>query len=74
MMDRLTTYFSKQDFSPHRDCDLWKLGPVSIHVISDILIGLAYFIISLMLHAIVKKQIHFDLIYLYFGIFLVTVV
>lgn len=64
-------WFSQQDFMPHGHCYLWKDGLVYTHVISDLLIGLAYVSISLTLYALVKKiKLPFSAIVLSFGLFI----
>lgn len=71
VLEHLTAYFSEQDFMPHGHCYLWKPGLVSLHVVSDILIGLAYISISITLYLLVKRiKIQFDHIVLSFGVFI----
>lgn len=68
---QLQDYFSQTDFMPHGHCYLWKPGLVTIHVTSDILIGLAYISISITLYFLVKRiKIQFDRIVLSFGVFI----
>lgn len=56
---------------PHGHCYLWKPGLVYTHVISDLLIGLAYFSISLTLYSLVKKiKLPFSAVALSFGVFI----
>lgn len=61
------------NFIPHGHCYLWKTGLVSLHVISDSLITLAYFAIPIMLVYIVSKRedVPFDWIFWCFGAFIV---
>jgi signal transduction histidine kinase len=69
--DSLMQYFSEQDFMPHGHCYLWKPGLMGAHVVSDILIGLAYISISIILYTLVKRiKIQFDRIVLSFGVFI----
>ena len=64
-------WFSQQDFMPHGHCYLWRDGLVYTHVISDLLIGLAYVSISLTLYGLVKKvKIPFSAVVLAFGLFI----
>ncbi len=64
-------WFSQQDFMPHGHCYLWKDGLVYTHVISDLLIGLAYLSISITLYALVKKiKLPFSSIVVAFGVFI----
>lgn len=60
-------------FIPHGHCYLWKTGLVSLHLISDSLITVAYFLIPIMLVYIVQKRddVPFDWIFLCFGAFIV---
>ncbi len=60
-------------FIPHGHCYLWKTGLVSLHLISDSLITVAYFLIPIMLVYIVEKRedIPFDWIFLCFGAFII---
>ncbi|HLO87932.1 MAG TPA: ATP-binding protein [Nostocaceae cyanobacterium] len=60
-------------FIPHGHCYLWKPGLVGLHIASDSLISLAYFLIPLELIYIVKKRkdIPFDWIFMLFGSFII---
>ncbi|MEM9923579.1 MAG: ATP-binding protein [Cyanobacteria bacterium P01_D01_bin.50] len=60
-------------FIPHGHCYLWKTGLVSLHLISDSLIAVAYFLIPIMLIYIVHKRedVPFDWIFLCFGAFII---
>jgi signal transduction histidine kinase len=60
-------------FIPHGHCYLWKPGLVGLHIASDSLIALAYFLIPLELIYIVKKRkdIPFDWIFMLFGSFII---
>ncbi|MGB6294657.1 MAG: ATP-binding protein [Rivularia sp. (in: cyanobacteria)] len=60
-------------FIPHGHCYLWKTGLVSLHLISDSLITVAYFLIPIMLVYIVNKRedVPFDWIFLCFGAFII---
>ncbi len=60
-------------FIPHGHCYMWKTGLVSLHLISDFLITLAYFFIPIILIYIVHKRedIPFDWIFFCFGAFIV---
>ncbi len=56
---------------PHGHCYLWQPGLVWTHVISDLLIGLAYLSISLSLYALIRKiRLPFSTMVLSFGIFI----
>lgn len=56
---------------PHGHCYLWEPGLVGIHVISDVLIGLAYVSISITLYLLIRKiKMPFSPIVLAFGMFI----
>lgn len=59
------------DFMPHGHCYLWKPALLSIHAISDFLIGVAYVGISITLYFLVKKiQLRFSRVVWCFGVFI----
>ncbi|MEG4587137.1 ATP-binding protein [Microcoleus sp. MOSTC5] len=60
-------------FIPHGHCYLWKPGLVGLHVLSDALIAVAYFLIPLTLIYIVnkRKDVPFDWVFMLFGSFIV---
>ncbi|MEG4274215.1 MULTISPECIES: ATP-binding protein [unclassified Microcoleus] len=60
-------------FIPHGHCYLWKPGLVGLHVLSDGLIAVAYFLIPITLIYIVKKRqdVPFDWVFMLFGSFIV---
>ena len=60
-------------FIPHGHCYLWKPGLVGLHVLSDALIAVAYFLIPLTLIYIVKKRkdVPFDWVFMLFGSFII---
>ena len=69
--ERLEDTFSQYGFMPHGHCYLWKPLLVYMHVISDLLIGLAYLSISITLYGLVKKiNLSYNRIVLCFGIFI----
>ena len=43
-------------FIPHGHCYLWKPGLMGLHILSDALIAVAYFLIPITLIYIVKKR------------------
>lgn len=61
-------------FIPHGHCYLWKPGLVSLHVVSDALIAIAYYSIPLTLVYFVRKRqdLPFDWIFLLFGAFIIA--
>lgn len=71
LVDRLNDTFSQSGFMPHGHCYLWKPLLISLHVVSDTLIGLAYLSISLTLYVLVKRiNIGFNRVVWCFGIFI----
>jgi signal transduction histidine kinase len=61
-------------FMPHGTCYLWNTGLVSVEVISNLLIGLAYLAITITLLYLVRKtrDIPFEWMYVAFATFIVT--
>lgn len=74
MMEFLSNFFSTSQFIPHGHCYLWKPELVWLHLVSDVLTGLAYYSIPLMLVYFVRKRqdMPFGWIFLMFGIFIVA--
>ena len=73
--DSLFSFFRNlfnADFLPHGHCYFWKPEIVWLHVISDLLITLAYYSIPLMLIYFVrkKKELPFNWIFVLFGGFI----
>jgi PAS domain S-box-containing protein len=67
--------FSDDRFMPHGMCYLWIPQLVSLHLISDSLIGLSYLAISATLTYLVykaRRDIPFRWVFLAFGLFIVT--
>ncbi|HZG41171.1 MAG TPA: ATP-binding protein [Nodosilinea sp.] len=67
--------FLGNGFIPHGHCYLWKPGLVGLHLISDLLIGLAYVAISGTLAYLVyktRREIPFHWMFLAFGTFIVA--
>lgn len=60
-------------FIPHGQCYLWKPGRVSLHIISDSAISVAYFLIPIELIYIVKNRqdVPFDWVFMLFGSFII---
>lgn len=73
-MELLKNLFSSGDFMPHGYCYLWDRGLVLLHLISDVLIALAYFSIPITLVYFVRKKrdLPFHWMFLCFGLFIVT--
>ena len=73
MKEFLGQVFSS-DFMPHGYCYLWKSGLIWLHVISDILIALAYFSIPVTLIYFIRKRrdLPFHWLFVSFGIFILA--
>ena len=74
MLQSLWKLLSPDGFMPHGHCYLWEPALVSLHVISDSLIFLAYFSIPLtLLHFFRKKRdVPFNWVFLAFGVFILA--
>jgi PAS domain S-box-containing protein len=71
MFESLRTIFNGDGFMPHGHCYLWNPGLIWAHGLSDLLIGLAYVVISLTLYILVKKiKLPFSAMFLAFGLFI----
>jgi signal transduction histidine kinase len=71
MFDWIRTFFSDSGFMPHGHCYMWVSSLLWTHVISDSLIGIAYFCISIILYAVVKRvKMQFSAVVLSFGVFI----
>lgn len=73
-MQRLLNSLVTTQFIPHGHCYLWKPGLVGLHVVSDVLIALAYFAIPVMLLYFVRnrRDLPFSWIFVLFGLFIVS--
>jgi PAS domain S-box-containing protein len=71
MLEFLTKLFSS-DFMGHGYCYLWQVGIVWLHVISDTMIALSYYVIPFALVYFVRKRrdLPFHWMFLMFGIFI----
>ncbi|NQE35269.1 sensor histidine kinase [Microcoleus asticus] len=60
-------------FIPHGHCYLWKPGLVGLHILSDALIAVAYFLIPITLIYIVnkRKDVPFDWVFMLFSSFII---
>ena len=74
MLEILHNFFISGPFIPHGHCYLWKPSLVSLHIISDSLIALAYYSIPITLVYFVRKrqELPFNWIFLLFGSFIVA--
>jgi PAS domain S-box-containing protein len=73
-MDFLSRLFSSGDYMPHGYCYLWNPGLVWLHVVSDLLITLAYFSIPVTLVYFMRKRrdLPFSWMFACFGVFIVA--
>ncbi len=73
MMEFLKKIFDS-DLMSHGHCYLWKPEIVWLHVVSDVLITLAYFSIPVILVYFVRKRsdLPFNWMFLMFGAFIYT--
>jgi len=71
MMESLKNLFAPESFIPYGQCYLWKPQLVWLHIASDLLIGLAYYSIAIMLVYFVHKRpdVPFQGIFRMFGAF-----
>jgi PAS domain S-box-containing protein len=74
MPEFISNLFLTRQFIPHGHCYLWKPGLVWLHLMSDALVTLAYYLIGLMLVYFVRKRsdVPFDWMFLMFGTFIVA--
>ena len=74
MQELLLRLFASGPFIPHGHCYLWKPGLVWLHILSDLIIALAYYSIPIALVYFVRKRqdLPFNWIFLLFGIFIVA--
>jgi PAS domain S-box-containing protein len=74
MLEFLNQFFVTTQFIPHGHCYLWQPGLVGLHIVSDLLIALAYYSISGMLVYLVHKRsdIPFQGIFFLFGAFIIA--
>lgn len=73
-MEFFRTLFSSGDFMSHGYCYLWRPGLVWLHVISDLLIALAYFSIPFTLVYFIRKRkdVPFNWMFICFGTFILA--
>ena len=74
MLESLKAALSDDDFMPHGMCYLWRPGVLSLHIVSDGLIALAYFTIPFTLFYFVAKRrdLQFQWMFACFGVFIVA--
>lgn len=73
LWDFIQQLLSPEQYMPHGHCYLWQTPLVGLHVLSDLLIAIAYFSIPIMLLYFVSKRsdVPFQNIFLLFGAFIV---
>jgi two-component system sensor histidine kinase UhpB len=66
--------FSSEGFMPHGHCYLWNPGLIALHLLSDVLIALAYTTIPFTLVYFIRKRmdVPFRWLFLWFGLFIVS--
>jgi signal transduction histidine kinase/CheY-like chemotaxis protein len=74
MFDVVGAFFADPDFMPHGMCYLWRPGILSLHVISDALIALAYFSIpfTLLYFVHARRDLQFNRMFVCFAVFIVA--
>lgn len=74
MLEIFKSFFTTNGYIPHGHCYLWQTSLVWVHALSDILIGIAYFSIPLMLIYFVQKKedVPFKGIYIMFSVFILS--
>jgi diguanylate cyclase (GGDEF)-like protein len=74
MPAELTTLFSTESFMPHGHCFLWLPGVLWLHVLSDVVIALAYFSIPFALARFIRqrKDLIFKPVFVMFGVFILA--
>ncbi|MBD2034871.1 GAF domain-containing protein [Leptolyngbya sp. FACHB-321] len=72
MWEHLQTLFSTQQYIPHGHCYLWQSPLVGLHVVSDLLIALAYFSIpmTLLYYVYRRPETLFPKVFMLFGAFI----
>src|SRR5260221_4027680 len=73
-MSFIASLLTSPEFMPHGFCYLWDRNLIWLHLISDVVIALAYFSIPLTLVYFVRKRMDlpFDWMFLMFGLFIVA--
>ncbi len=75
MVELTTGFFSADGFMPHGTCYLWRPGILSLHVVSDGVIGVSYIAIAAMLVWLwhrARGELPFHRVVIAFGVFIVT--
>lgn len=74
LRDLLVNIFAPESYIPHGHCYLWQTPLVWLHVVSDTLIGLAYFSIPICLVYFIRRRqdIPFQRIFKLFSLFIIV--
>jgi PAS domain S-box-containing protein len=74
MLESFKSFFDSAAFMPHGHCYLWRPDILWLHIISDSLIGFAYFFIPLSLIYLVRKRtdLAFNWLFVLFASFIVA--
>jgi diguanylate cyclase (GGDEF)-like protein len=74
LRDFFVNIFAPESYIPHGHCYLWQTPLVWLHVVSDILIGLAYFSIPICLVYFIRRRqdIPFQRIFKLFSLFIIV--
>ncbi|UBF27353.1 PAS domain S-box protein [Kovacikia minuta CCNUW1] len=74
MLEFVQDFFTSGSFIPHGHCYLWQPNLVGLHVVSDGLIGIAYYSIPFILFYFVRHRsdLPFDWMFLLFGSFIIA--
>lgn len=74
MLNWITSFFRTDLFIPHGHCYLWKPELVGLHILSDLLIAIAYYSIPLTLFYFVRRRrdLPFTWVFLLFSAFIVA--
>ena len=73
-LNDLVNFFDSTNLAPHGLCLLWRPELISLHVVSDSLIALAYFSIPIALSVFVSKRpdVEFGWVFWAFAIFIMA--
>ncbi|MDJ0727836.1 MAG: histidine kinase dimerization/phosphoacceptor domain -containing protein [Prochloraceae cyanobacterium] len=74
MLEIISNLFAPRDYIPHGHCYLWQPSLVWLHLLSDLLIALAYFAISITLIYFIRQRedIPFKQIFILFSAFIIS--
>ncbi|MEW5980556.1 MAG: PAS domain-containing protein, partial [Acidobacteriota bacterium] len=74
MIDLISALFASDGFMPHGHCYLWNAKLITLHVVSDALIGLAYTSIPITLIHVIRRRrdVPFGWMFFSFALFIVS--